>query len=90
MIRFKFWEPVYFQNCTDKVGKFLMHPRMFVGFTCNFGGPTTFKMLQCNTNLHKRNMVVHRGTVVPHNLVAKGYNSSLEPKSDAYFPKVHL
>ena len=32
MIQFKFWEPVYYQNWTYKVGKVIIHPGRFVGF----------------------------------------------------------
>ena len=67
-----------------------MHPGRFVGFAWNFGSPMTFKVLQCNTDLHKYNMLVHRGVVVPCNLEATGYNFYLEPKSDAYYPEVYL
>ena len=35
-------------------------------------------------------MVVHRGVVFLRNLLAIGYKSDLAPKSDAYFPRVHL
>ena len=35
MISFKFWELVYFRNCANKVGKVLMHPRRFMGFSWN-------------------------------------------------------
>ena len=48
MIRFKLWEPVYYQNWTDKSGKVLMRPGRFVGFAWIIGGPMTFKVLQCN------------------------------------------
>ena len=88
MIRFKFWDPVYFLNWTDKACKVLMHSRRFMGFAWNIGDPMTFKVLQCNTDLHKRNMVVHRGVVVPRNLAAMGYNYALVSKSDAYLPGV--
>ena len=56
-----------------------------MGFAWNFGNPMTFNVLQCNTNIHKRNMVVHRSGVVPHTLTVAGYNSALAPRSDAYF-----
>ena len=58
MIRFKFWEPVNYRNWTDKAGKVLMHPVMFIGFAWDFGNPVTFKVLQWNTELHKRNMIL--------------------------------
>ena len=35
-------------------------------------------------------MVVHRGVVVPSNSELIGYNSDLAPKSDDYFPEIHL
>ena len=50
----------------------------------------TFKVLQCNEYPHKRNIVVHRGVVVPRSLTAIWYNSALAPKSDTYFPYVQL
>ena len=90
MIRFKFWETVYFQNLTDKSGEVLMHPGIFSGFAWNFINSMDFKVLQLNTNPYKRNMVVHRGVVIPRNLSAMVYNSALAPNSDAYFPEVHL
>ena len=90
MLRFKFWDPVYYQNWTDKVGKVLMHPGRFVGFACNIGDPTTFKVLQCNEYPHKRNVVVHRGVIVLHSPTEIGCNSALAPKSDAYFPVVQV
>ena len=90
MIRFKLWEPVYYQNWNDKAGKVLMHSRIFVGFAWNVGDPMTFKVLQCNEDLHERNIVVHRGVVVPRSLTSIGYNSALEPNSDAYFPDVQV
>ena len=30
LIWFKFWEPVYFWNWTDKAGKVFMHPERFM------------------------------------------------------------
>ena len=63
-----------------------MHLMRFMVFTCNIGDMMTFTVLQCNTDPHKRNMVVHRGAVVPLTLSATGYNSSLAPKSDTYLP----
>ena len=45
-----------------------------------------FKVLQYNTDLHKINVVVYIGVVVPRNSVAIGYNYALETKSDAYLP----
>ena len=71
-IRFKFWEPVYFRDWTNKSGKVLMHPRRFVGFNWNIGDPMTFNVITYNTDTHKRNMVVHRGVIVPRNLEAIG------------------
>ena len=50
----------------------------------------TFKVLQCNENLHKRNVVVHRGVVFLRSQTATGYNSSLANKSDAYFKFVQV
>ena len=67
-IHFKFCQPVYFRNWTDKSGKVLMHPGMFVGFAWNVGNPMTFKVLQYNNNPHNCNMVVQRGVVVLNNL----------------------
>ena len=90
MIRFKFWEPVYYQNCTNKVGKFLMHPGRFVGFYFNFGDPLTLKVLQCNNDPHKQILVVHIDVVVLLNSSSIGYNLALVPKRDGYLPEVHL
>ena len=67
-----------------------MHPGRFFGFACNVRNPITSKVLQCNTNPYKRNILVHIGAVVPRNLSEMGYNSDLDPNSDAYFPEVHL
>ena len=67
-----------------------MQPRRFVGFSCNVGDPMTFKVLQCNTNPHQRNVVVHRSVVTPRNSAEIGYNYSLAPKSDDYFLEVSL
>ena len=72
MIRFKFWEPVYYQNWTDKAGKVLMHPGRFVGFSCIIGDHMTLKVLQCNEYLRKRNIVLHRCVVVPRSPTATG------------------
>ena len=90
MTRFKFWEPVYYRNWTDKSCKFLMHPGRFMGLSWNIGYPMTFKVLQCNENPHKWDVVVHRGVVFPCSQTATGYNSALAPKSDAYFPVVKV
>ena len=90
IIRFKFWEPVYYRNWTDKPGKVLMHPGRFVGFAWNIGDPMTFKVIQCNEDPHKRNIVVHRGVAVPCSMTAIRYNYALAPKSDAYFPDMQL
>ena len=46
MIQLKFWEPVYYRNWTDRAGKVIMHPGMFVGFAWNIGDHMTFKLLQ--------------------------------------------
>ena len=46
MIWFKFWEPVFYRNWTDKSGRVLMHPGMFVGFDWGIDNPMTFKVLQ--------------------------------------------
>ena len=46
MIGFKLWDPVYYQDLTDKYGKVLMHPGRFWEFDQNFGDPMTFKVLQ--------------------------------------------
>ena len=67
-----------------------MHPGMFIGFTWSIGDPMTFKVLQCNKYLHKRNIVVHRGVIVPRSLTATGYNSALAPNSDTYFPVIQV
>ena len=60
-----------------------MHSGMFGGLTRNFGDPMTFKVCHCNTNPHKQKVVV------PRNLEAIGYNSTLAPKRDAHSPEVH-
>ena len=67
-----------------------MHPGRFLGFACNIGDLTTFKVLQCNEYPHKRNVVVHRGVIVLHSPTEIGCNSALAPKSDAYFPVVQV
>ena len=67
-----------------------MHPGMFVTSACNVGDPMTFKVLQCNEDPRKRNIVLHRGAVVLHSPTATGYNSALAPKSDAYFQNVQV
>ena len=56
MIRFNFWEPVYYQNWTDKAGKIIMHTGRFVGFAWIIGDPMTFKVLQCNEDLRRRDI----------------------------------
>ena len=56
MIWFKLWEPVYYQNWTNKSGKVLMNPRRFAGFAWNVGDPMNFKVLECNEDPHKRNI----------------------------------
>ena len=60
MTRFKLWEPVYYQNWTDKAGKVLMLPGRFVGSAWIIGEPMTFKLIQCNADLRKRNIVFVR------------------------------
>ena len=67
-----------------------MHPSRFFGLSCNVGDPIIFKAIQRNIDPHKRNLVVHRGVVVTCNSAIIGYNSALAPKSDDYFPEVHL
>ena len=49
-----------------------MQPRRFVGFAWNIGDPMTFKVLQYNEDPDKRNIVVHRGVVVPRSPTAIG------------------
>ena len=56
----------------------------------NVGDPITFKVHQCNEDLYKRNICVHRGVVVPRSQTSLGYNSTLAPKSEAYFSYVQL
>ena len=90
MIQFKFWDLVYYRNRTDKEGKVIMLPRSFVGFAWNIGEPMTFKVLHCNEDPHKRNVVVHRGVVILCYPIETGYNSALVTKSDAYFPVVQV
>ena len=86
MICFKFWEPVYYRNWTETAGKVLMHPGRFMGFAWATGDPMTFKVLQFNADPKFPNRVLRRGTVVPRAEESVGYNSALQPKSDAYFP----
>ena len=74
----------------DKAGKDIMPPRMFVGFAWDIGDPVTFKVLQCNEDPHKRNIVVHKGIAVLRSPTAIGFNSSLVPNSDDYFPDVQV
>ena len=88
MIRFKLWEPVYYQNLTETASKVLMHPGRFMGFAWDVGDPMTFKVLQCHANPKRRAQVLHRGAVVPRALDAAGYNSALQQKSEHYFPIV--
>ena len=57
-----------------------------MGFAWATGDPMTFKVLQCNADPKFSNRVLHRGTVVPRAVNSVGYNSALQPKSDAYFP----
>ena len=61
-----------------------------MGFACSIGEPMTYKVIQCNTDPLKRNMVVYRGVIVLRTLSSTGYNSLLVPKSDAYLPEVQL
>ena len=42
-----------------------MHSGRFVGFAWNVGDPMNFKVLQCNEDIYKQNIVVRRGFVVP-------------------------
>ena len=88
MIRFKFWELVYYQNWTDTESKVLMNPGRFMGFSWDIGDPMNFKVLQCHGDTKKRAHIMYRGAAVPCSLDASGYNSALQPKSDAYFPDV--
>ena len=57
-----------------------------MGFVWNFSDPMTFKVIECNMDPNKQNIIVHRGIVIPRTLTAAGYNSALAPRSDAYFP----
>ena len=86
MIRFKFWELVYYRNWTETASKVLMHPGRFMEFAWATGDPMTFKVLQCHADPKIRSRALYRGTVVPRALNSVGYNSALQPKSDAYFP----
>ena len=85
MIRFKFWEPVYYRNWTKTAGKLLMQPGRFMGFAWATGDPMNFKVLQCHADPKIWSRVLHRCTVVPRALNSVGYNSALQPNSDAYF-----
>ena len=67
-----------------------MQPRRFVGFAWNIGDPMTFKVLQCNEDPHKKNIVFHRGVIVPRYPTAIGYKSALPPKSEDYLPVVEV
>ena len=66
-----------------------MHPGRFVGFSWNISY-MTFKLLQCNEDPHKQNIVVYIDAVIPRYPTAIGYNSALASKSDAYFPYVKV
>ena len=90
IILFNLWDPVYYRNWTDKSGKVLMHPGRSVGFPWNIVFPIIFKVIHCNEDLHKRNIVVHRGVVVSCSPTEIGYKSALAPKSDDYFPDVQV
>ena len=48
----------------------------------------TFKVLQCHSDPKKQAQILHRGAIVPGSLEVSGYNSALQPKSDAYFSAV--
>ena len=50
----------------------------------------TFKVLQFNEDLHKRNIFFNRGVIVPHSPIEIGYSSALAPKSNNYFPDVKV
>ena len=65
-----------------------MQPMRFVGFAQNVGDPMNFKVIECNEDPHKKNIVVHRGVVVQRSTKAIGYNYALTPKSDNYLPDV--
>ena len=56
----------------------------------NIGDPITFKVLQWNTDTHQRNMVVHRGVVVPRTLTSMECNSDLVPRGGNYSPEVQF
>ena len=79
---------MYYRNCTDTVVKVGMHPRRFVGFAWHVGDPMTFKVIHCYEDPKKRVQILHRGVVIPRSLSESGYNSALQPNSDAYFPEV--
>ena len=59
-----------------------------MGFAWSTGDPMTFKVLQCHADPKRWIRVLHRGDVFPRVLNSAGYNSDLQPKSDAYFPVV--
>ena len=61
-----------------------------MGFACSIGEPMTYKVIQCNTDPLKRNMVVHRGGIILHTLSSTEYNSLLVPKIGAYLTEVQL
>ena len=63
---------MYYQNWANKSGRVVMYPRWFMGFDWSIGEPMTFKLLQCNEDPHKHNIVVHRGVVVLSYLTATG------------------
>ena len=51
MIRYKFWEPVYYCNWTDKSDQVLIHPGRFVGFSWNVDDPM---ILRCFIEMNIR------------------------------------
>ena len=63
-----------------------MYPGRFMWFAWATGDPMNFNVLQCHADPKSRSRVLHRGTVVPRYFNSVGYNSSLQPNSDAYFP----
>ena len=47
-------------------------------------------VLQCNDNLHKRNIIFLRGVVILRSPTEIGYSYDLAPNSDPYFPVVQV
>ena len=64
--------PGYIRTLPALSVQFRYYTGRFMGFSCNICDPITFKVIQCNNDTHKRNVVVHRGVVVLLFLIAAG------------------